>query len=309
MHDLAVLKSAHALLGPLGKVISISEVEKHFASSQLANTASFLCADSACGVKVTAVIVKPKKMGRKKSPSSYFKARGGHGAGCSRTANPASTYHAPAPVQPASPVKAPYPTRWIDPTVAAPSSSGGIPAANANPGTGSSSRSGRSHSGTGQSQSSSQSTERYARSWMGMNSSERTQTPLIAPWNPAGTYHSAFEQLQTGSCNVLTPGTKRFFVGTIKSAKKFKTGYVISLHEQTSAKQNIEIWIKNAALSPGSLAGQQLATELKALESQKYPIAGRMVVALGEFDDHWISATKLVKSMPIEHYALTWISP
>lgn len=278
MHELAVLVANHGLLGAAGKPITIGMVEQHYRDSASANAAAqFRCADQHCNVSVRCVIPAPSKSGRKTSPAAYF--RGHHKAGCTRA--PVVTAQVPAaaaPTIPASPNRGTVPTVWVAPVVsglpglaAAPSSGGGSAAGGS---------SGRLKHGSGSSQPRSGLVERFADEWLAMNAATQRATPLTAPWNPGGSYHSAVHTIGYHPNVDVTGVGERIYGGVLASVLASKTGFVLSLAQKNSDGLDLTVWVQNVTFQQGS-AGSALQARLTAL-ARTLP-TGLRLFALGEF--------------------------
>ena len=277
MHEQAVLVASHPLLGAAGTPVTIGIVEHHYFDSASANAAaSFRCADQHCNVSVRCVIPAQSKSGRKTSPGAYF--RGRHKAGCMRAPVAAVPVSAPAVATvPASPHRGSIPTVWIAPAMAgqavagsAPSSGGGS-AANG---------SGRLGHGSGTSQTQSALIERFADEWLAMNAAVQRTTPLTAPWNPGGTYHSAVHSIGYHPTTDVTGVGERIFGGMLASVRKVKTGYVLTLVEKNPDGRDLTVWVQDVTFQQGR-AGTALQARLAALVQT--PTVGLRVFALGEF--------------------------
>lgn len=302
MHEEAILNSAHSVLGPLGKVITIGDVKAVFNSTTAANAnESYRCADGKCGVALTAVIIVPKKIDRKTSPASHFRAPSGHKSGCVRVASPTSQ----TPVQPAngslpaSPASFGFPVVWVDSLAASGNAKthGANPALNTpvGPGSPGSTRQ-RGTAGTGTSKSRSKVLSMFAAAWKGMNAATQKNTLLQAPWNTGGTYYSAFNNLSYAKHDVLTLGTK-IHVGTISSVTDTGTVYKILLAEKNGLNgEALILEVMKADLI--AAAGAQLNTAL-ALLSATPPATAMFAYVLGAFSG---SGKTLRLQVPHPHY-------
>jgi hypothetical protein len=286
MHEEAILGTAHPVLGPVGEIIDIGHVKAVFASTQAAKALTYNCADENCGVVLTAVIVDATKAGRKMSPSSYFRAQIKHKPGCVRVSSaPGSTTAQPGNANaPASPSNSGVPMVWIDSSIA-----GSNRGSNKNvvPGSGLTSSSTRisrqrSNTGAGVSKSRSQRVRLFVEAWKTMNASVQMSTQFVAPWNPGGTYHSAFNILSyQNRPDILSIGTK-IHVGTLQGVTDTGAEYVISLVERNMGGkgQTVELTITKADFT--EQADARLLAELAAL-SLALPTNKIFVYALGEF--------------------------
>lgn len=301
MHQQAVLATAHPILGGVGAPVSINDIEKLHTTTTAANAGiAYYCANQNCGVPVIAVITKVAKKGRKNSPSSYFRAKPSrpHIKGCSRAPAPlgiAVPTSAPT-VAPSSPNRTKMPTVWVDPLAHASGISGGS-GSNSSTGTPSSGSHGtHSSSGTSTSQGHSQMVEGFASQWLSTSSATQKATPLTAPWNPGGTYYSAFHPIKfRPTIDISTTGQK-LYIGVLNSVVNTAKGSVIKLLEQNSDGAILEIFVTPATFLFGA-AGSSLNSKLSSLASAPKPI---QIFALGTFSSANNGALSL--SIPHPHY-------
>jgi hypothetical protein len=307
MHQQAILTTSHPVLGNIGDPVTIVAVEQLFATSPAANNGiGYKCADANCGIRVRAVITKLSKQ-RKNSPSSYFAAKGTkHVQGCTRQPKPnASTNTHAVATAPASPNRSARPVIWVDPRQVPASGGasvgGGGNAANGNGGSGR----GRNSHGSGTTSGRSKMIESYAIEWLSMTTHQKQSENLQAPWNPGGTYFSAFHPIWFyPNTDVNTVGEK-IFVGTFKSVIKSKTGYVITLNEKNATGEELWIWVQDVAFSYGA-AGASLKTRLVASAVSPSSFVGKRVFALENFT--WNSGGKGPwSSIPVVHPHMMWI--
>lgn len=301
MHQQAVLVTGHSTLGGAGAPVGIDDIERLYPTTTAANIGiAYRCANPNCAVPVIAVITKVAKKGRKNSPSSYFRANRSkpHIKGCSRApVPPGNAVPAPATtVTPASPNRTKIPTAWVDPLARANGMSGGS-GSNSTTGTPSSGSQGtRSSNGTGTSQGHSQMVEGFAKQWLSMNSTTQKATPLTAPWNPGGTYYSAFHPIKFRSTIDVSNTGQKLYVGVLDSVVNTATGSVITLHEQNSSGAALEIFVTSAIFLFGA-AGSSLRTKLSSLASAPKPI---QIFVLGTFSG--ANKGTLSLSIPHPHY-------
>jgi len=272
MHQQAILVSGSVTFAVPGAPVSIEDVEKHFGTTTAANAGmAYQCADSNCGVPVMAVITKPTKVGRKSSPGSYFRSKSSnpHKSGCTRQPVSPSTLSGSSAttVSPASPNRTTAPAVWVDPSSTVIGSPASVGAAGSS---GSSSPGRRFTKGAGgsrTSQGSSQRVEAFAKYWLKMNAQAQKSAPLSAPWNPQGTYYSAFHVLAYhAAVDVLTVGQK-IYVGMLKQVAKTGSDYVIALQEVNSDGRSLAVGVLSSALTvgaPGTALGSRLAALVKA---------------------------------------------
>lgn len=297
MHQQATLVSANVKLGNAGALVSIDDIEKHYATTAAANAAAkYKCADPKCGVSVIAVITKLTKQTRKNSPTSYFRAsrKNPHVKGCSRAPVPTkvtTTTHGGTAGQ-ASPNRTSAPTVWVDPLATAGSGVGGGGNATGTPSTGS--RGTRGANGSGMSQGHSQMVETFAKKWVGMNAQTQRTTSLAAPWNPHGTYHSAFHPFAYNKAvDASTVGIK-IYVGVVKQLINSPSGYIITLQEKNSGGEALEVLVPPAVFQYGA-PGRALNSKLARLIGSTNPVT---VFALGIFSKNPTGAISLSVAHP-----------
>lgn len=302
MHDQAELVRGSGILGRPGDGVTIDEVEAAYASSSTANSAEeFRC--SGCGVRVIAVITDPTRRGRKKSPSSYFRATPvSHKSSCRPQATLSTPTTAPTPpTKPANPNKATRPTAWDDaPDIGAGISTNGSTSSVWGTGPGAGTRT--STVGSGTSRSKSRRVERFAAEWKTMSSSARAVTELRASWNPGGTYGSAFLDLSTTSLADESPTRTAIYCGTIASIWKGKTGYILTLAERHMNGSELCVWVQNH-VSASDPSGKRLWANLVAGTVQP----GSLVFALGEFAINHRPTTSWY-SLPVASGNHIWVS-
>lgn len=257
MHQQAILVTANAKLGSAGTPVGIDDIEKHFATTAAANTGiAYKCGDPKCGVPVIAVITKLTTATRKISPSSYFRANGSkpHVNGCTREPSPSvsTTASHGGPVGPASPNRTNAPVVWVDPLSQAGGTSGlgGSASATGTPLSGS--RGTRGTKGSGMSQGRSQMVESFAKKWLAMNARIQRSSPLTAPWNPQGTYYTAFHAFAYHRAADVSSTGQKIYVGILKQAVKSTSGYIVSLSEVNSSGEALEMFVPLSALLFGT---------------------------------------------------------
>jgi hypothetical protein len=252
-HDSAVLTCDALSLGTAGTLVNIWRLEGLYATSALANaSATYHCADPACGVKVSAVIVAKDKEGRKRSPSSYFVAKPRpHIDGCSRQPAEAQdlnpTEHETLTAQPH---RLNAPVVWNDPETKRGLSLVPPTITVAGGATRSGGRAGVSVLGEGVSSTSTQKLENLALAWLNMRDDhQRLETKLTAPWNPLGSYFSAFRPLHLMARQQVDKLGKRIFVGTLAIVKPIPTGFWLELLEAHEDERVLVLWVKQEALT------------------------------------------------------------
>lgn len=284
MHQQAILVTGNAKLGSAGVPVGIDDIEKHYTTTTAANAGiAYKCADPKCGVPVIAVITKLSKATRKTSPSSYFRANRSnpHVNGCTREPSPpAST--APShggSGSPASPNRTNAPAVWVDPLSQAGSTSRGGSSGSA-AGTPSSGPHGtRGTSGSGTSQGRSQMVESFAKKWLAMNAQTQRSSPLIAPWNPQGSYYTAFHALAYHRAVDVSATGQKIYVGMLKQVVNTASGYIVSLSEVNSTSEALEVFVPSSALLLGT-SGAALNSRLGGLTGTT---TTTQVFALGTF--------------------------
>lgn len=147
--------------------------------------------------------------------------------------------------------------------------------------------------------------ESYAIEWVGMTTHEKQTDALQAPWNPGGTYFSAFHPISYyPSVDVTTLGEK-IFVGTFSSAIKSKTGYVITLAEKNSSGEQLWVWVQGHAFAFGA-AGQALQQLLANCVASPGNYVGKRVFALEKFTRQ-SGPKRPWSSIPVVHPHMMWI--
>ncbi len=305
MHDEAILTKGTGKIASTGSSVTIDAVEKVYKSSAAVKAnESFKCADPSCGITVIAVITQSVKPGRKKSPSSYFRAASKpHQPGCTRKPSGVTTVSPPLTgSNPANPIKGSVPTVWNAPTTPpGPTTTGTVATPTTPPAAGAGTGAGTSTIGTGTSSSSSSRIEKFAKSWIAMSSATRTSTQLSAPWNPGGTYDSAFFDL---AVNVLSSPNKspmRIYRGTIARIYPGATGYSLGLSETHSTGIELVVWVQSGVQKSGP-SGVNLWNRLNS----KAVTVGMEVFALGQFD-HEVRPTRAWYSLPVTDGRDVWI--
>lgn len=287
-HEQAILVNANAKLGDAETPVAISDVEKHYPTTAVANAGiTYRCANEVCGVPVKAVIPLLSKPGRKTSPASYFRAdkNNPHVTGCTRRPSSSSS-----PTRdpgngsiPANPNRSSAPAVWTDPMSDAMSKVGGGtgvvsggPAAQT-----SGSRGRRGTRGSGTSLSQSQMIGKFAKEWIDTNADEQRSMPLQASWNPAGTYHSAFNVLHYKRNADFSRSGQKIHVGMLRQVQQNESEYVIVLSETGPGGELVQVIVPLQMLSSVG-AGAALQTTLRRLSAMAI-IPLTQVFALGEF--------------------------
>lgn len=305
MHDEAILTRGTGRIASTGSSVTIDAVEKIYTSSAAVKAAEFfVCADPKCGVTVIAVITQSTKPGRKKSPSSYFRASPNpHRRGCTRRPSAVTTASPPLiGSKPAKPTKGTVPTKWKPPTASPGPSTAGTgtpPSTSATAGTGIGT--GTSATGTGTSSSSSSRVKHFAKSWKTMAPATLASTELSAPWNAGETYASAFMDL---AVNVLASAAQspiKIYRGTIARIHHGTTGYSLTLSQAHSTGKDLLVWVQNGV--PSSCpSGAELWSRL----TSGAVAVGTEVFALGQFD-HNSRPHRVWYSLPVADGHDIWI--
>ncbi|MEX3984067.1 hypothetical protein AB4Y45_34455 [Paraburkholderia sp. EG287A] len=304
MHDEAILTKGTGKVAATGGTVTIDAVEKVYKSSaQVKANEAFQCADQHCGVSVIAVITQPSKLGRKKSPSSHFRAASQpHKKGCTRKSRGATP---PSPSQtgskPASPTKGSAPTKWNAPTLSAGTSTTGGATTPTTPTAGTGAGKGTSQSGAGTSISSSSRIEKFAQSWTAMTPTARASTQLSAFWNPGDSYASAFFDLAATSITNPAANPMRIYRGTIAKIHHGTTGYSLTLTQKDSAGTELLVWVQDGVATSGP-SGVSLWSRLAA----KAIAIGAEVFVLGQFD-HNSRGMRVWYSIPVTSGNDIWI--
>lgn len=284
MHQQAILVTGNANLGSAGTPVSIDDIEKHYTTTTAANAGiAYKCADPKCGVPVIAVITRLTKATRKNSPSSYFRANKSkpHVNGCTREPAPsvATTPSHGGQTSPASPNRTNAPAVWVDPLFQTGNAAGGGGSVSTTGTPSSRLRGTRGASGSGTSQGQSQMVEMFAKKWLAMNAATQRSSQLTAPWNPQGSYYTAFHAFAYHqTIDVLSTGQK-IYVGMLKQVLKTASGYTVLLSEVNSEGEALEVNIPSSALQFGT-SGAALNSRLGGFVSATKTA---QVFALGTF--------------------------
>jgi len=282
MHQQAILVTGNANLDGAGTPVNIHDIEKHYTTTATANAGiTYKCADPKCGVPVIAVITKLTKAKRKSSPSSYFRAKKSkpHVKGCTRESSPSvmTTPLQGSPVNLASPNRTNTPAVWIDP-VNHPGGMGGSGGSGGATGTPSSGTHGkRGTSGSGTSQGRSQMVESFAKKWLVMNAQTQRASSLIAPWNPQGTYYSAFHAFAYHRTSDVSTVGQKIYVGILKQVLKTTSGYIVSLSEVNSGGEALEVFIPSSVLllgTPGASLNSKIGWLVSATKTTQLFVLG-----------------------------------
>jgi hypothetical protein len=138
--------------------------------------------------------------------------------------------------------------------------------------------------------------ESFAKKWVAMNASTQRATDLAAPWNPQGTYHSAFHPFAYNvTVDVSTVGSK-IFVGVVQQLINSPSGYIITLLEKNPGGDALEVLVPPAALLFGR-PSRALNARLKSLVGSTKPAT---IFVLGTFSRNRIGALTLSVIHP--HY-------
>ena len=309
-HDAAVLSCDAPALGIAGTLVNIWRLEGLYATTELANaSATYHCADPACGVKVSAVIVVKDKEGRKRSPSSYFSAKPhGHVGGCSR--QPAESQSANPPEHEtltAQPHRLNAPVVWNDPEVKRMLSPVQPTVTLLGGGSRSGGHGGVTVLGNGVSSTSTQKLENLALAWLHMRDDhQRLETKLAAPWNPLGSYFSAFRPLHLMARQPVHELGKRVFVGTLSVVNLIPTGFWLELLESHKDQRVLAFWVKREALAAHA-DGEALRQQLISLAGRDFGTSVG-VYALGQFYLQEPKASnKTWYSLSVSHPHNIWI--
>lgn len=305
MHQEAIVDLGITPWGGKGTPVNIQDLEKHYITTQSANTGiTYCCADPSCSVPVKAVITEVNKPGRKKSPSSYFRAKyrkQKHVIGCSHSSTSSTvTTTITGGTQPASPKRTKAPAIWIDPlinpAVNVVGGRGGTAATNSS---NSSSNNTRGIRGNNTSKGQSKKVEVFAKNWGPMNVQQQKLEPLFAPWNTGGTYYSAFHSFyQTASSqqtSVSNIGTK-IYVGMVGTLTKTASDFIITLQAKDSTGATLKIHVQQSAFQFGR-PSNALSKKLNGFVN----FTNLRVFALGEFIRD-TSSNELILSVLHPHY-------
>lgn len=262
LHEQAVLMVSDPNLGSVGTLVAIADVKSHYKSSTLANARTkFKCAD--CAVAVHAVIPVPTVPGRRRSPSPYFSSSPKrHRHGCTRLPVVAPSIGAAAVSMPGRSTRGAPPTRWVDP--ATENVVGGT--AGTSPGVSSRGLSTigavTTTPGASASVAASSMTKRFAEEWRLMSSTLRGSTSLDAPWNPGGTYESAFADIRGRGPSGSPDTPHAIYIGNIKSVRPIATGFSITLSVNHADGAQLLLWVQHYC--KGKVGGSELWSVLTA---------------------------------------------
>ncbi len=266
MHQQAILVTGNINLGSTGTLIGIDDIEKHYTTTAAANAGiAYKCADPRCGVPVIAVITKLTRATRKNSPSSYFRANKSkpHVNGCTREPAPSGP-KAPShsgQVSPASPNRTKAPAVWVDPLSQTGNAAGSGGSSSETRTPSNVSRRTRGASGSGMSQGRSQMVEMFAKDWLAMNAPTQRSSPLTAPWNPQGSYYTAFHAIAYHRTVDVSSIGQKIYVGMLKHVAKTASGYTVLLSEVNSGGEALEVHVPLSALqfgTPGAALNSRL---------------------------------------------------
>lgn len=307
MHEQARLTCPFPAIGKgAGENVSISEVEKHYTASAMANSAlSFVCSD--CGVPVSARIIQPYVPDRKVTPSSGFRASDqGKPHTCNR--EPQQTVDVSPSASGTAPLHSSQgsaPERWVDPRKGTLISGASLSIIASVKGAPTSTSRGRNGAARGQSVGQSQTVEKFAREWQKMSVVQRKSTPLFAPWNAngRGSYFSAFHPL--GYDPKVTSNVYSIYEGTARHVCSEPDGYDVELNEHLIGGLPLHIWIPTVCLSFGAAGGQLAAQLLKLSQAPASPKAIN-IYALGDFEV-WPALAPNRLRLEVEHPHMFWI--
>ena len=121
--------------------------------------------------------------------------------------------------------------------------------------------------------------ESFAKKWLAMNAQSLRSSPLTAPWNPRGTYYSAFHVFAYHQTADVSSAGQKIYVGMLKQVVKTTSGYIVSLSEVNSGGEALEVFVPLSALLFGT-SGATLNTRLGRLAGATKTT---QVFALGTF--------------------------
>lgn len=302
MHDQAKLVNGTGKVAPVGAYVTIDKVELIYKTSAAANASeSFQCSNPKCNVKVIAVITQLSKPGRKLSPSSYFRAwPKPHVAGCDRQpAGTTASSSASGTTKAASPTRTTVPTRWVPPsgssTAAAATSTGTTRAGASSGGVGQ-----ISASGNGTNTSSSSRVEVFSPIWKSMAPATRAGTAFGAPWNPGGSYDSAFHDLAAIPLAATAPSPVRIYRGTVSGVHLGRSGYSVTLVQRHADSRDLVFWVQNPVQHSNPSGKTAWARLVAGLAT------GTEIFALGCFSEE-VRPTRSWYSLPVNDGHDIWI--
>jgi hypothetical protein len=307
MHQQARLTTPFPVAGKnVGDLVGIEDVERCFTASSDANAAlSFVCAESRCAVPVSAVITAVVKVGRKTSPSSYFRSGRTLKHLCGRLpvapqhGNESDSGHLSA-----NPTRSTSPTLWIDPRTVSQSEEDNGAGSSDDEANSSDGGSKRQSTGEGTSQGRSQRVEKFAKEWQAKTDFERKSTALSALWNPGGSYHSAFRLVE--QLTDMVGSREMIMVGKVKSVEIYATGYAVELAQRSAKGCALHLWIPDQCLISHA-AGHELRRQLVSAAKNRERIAGHEIFALGTFGKKTVAGVAIM-SLTVPHPHMMWIA-
>lgn len=129
-----------------------------------------------------------------------------------------------------------------------------------------------------------------------MNAQTQRSSPLAAPWNPHGSYYTAFHALAYHRATDVSAIGQKIYVGMLKQVVKTASGYIVSLSEVNSAGEALEVVVPSSALLFGT-SGAALSSRLGGLTGTT---TTTQVFALGTFSRINSGAFSLTVAHP--HY-------
>jgi hypothetical protein len=121
--------------------------------------------------------------------------------------------------------------------------------------------------------------EVFAKTWLTSNTATQRGMSFVAPWNPAGTYYSAFHPIKFNPTVDVSTSGQRIYVGNQKSIVIGSYGCVITLLDTNIDGRMLEIFVDPATFLFGT-AGIALHSKLNSLAGTPNPT---QIFALGTF--------------------------
>lgn len=278
-HEQARLTRADPQLGPVGTLVSMTDVTAVYTTTTSANrVAAYSCAD--CKVRVHAVLPKAVKPGRLRSPSPYFSSSPKrHAPGCTRRPNAAPPPTPTTRTMAGRNHQGDIPAKWNEQLAASAPAPGTRPVDGQGNPMGTSTRGARvTTPGSGTSIPSTGLVERIATHWLRMKPGQTAQQPFEADWNPGGTFATAFVVVGPAELTAHPAAPERVYVGEVLSVRKGASGYILTLLARHGSGREAKVWLQKSLQSAPS-GGAQLWARLETGEV----VPGMTVFALGAF--------------------------
>ncbi|KTB72985.1 hypothetical protein AO068_09380 [Pseudomonas sp. ICMP 3272] len=107
--------------------------------------------------------------------------------------------------------------------------------------------------------------KRFARAWLEMNAQSRRMSSLKAPWNPEGTYDSAFYSFELNSTKFLGKVGTKIFTAPVISVDKVGGDFYLGLQEKALGQAPKIVVLKSEVFEVGA-AGRALLNQLNTFD-------------------------------------------